>query len=659
MSYPVGWDLVNITGTYIARDGTPCTGSVTLSSPQLVLRAGTIVPAADIVFDLVNGAFSGQIPATDDPNANPTGWVYTVTENVPGGRQGYQIVAPHTSPGIDLSTVVPVTMPMPPTFGFPYVTLAQLAGTAVGDGAYLIGYQNAATGGAAQTVQAKLQQTVSAKDFGAIGDNNSHPLSGIYATLAAAQAVYPFVTSLTQELDWAAIQAAINALPDGGIVLLHQGTFLINTALGANVGVILEGQSVDDVSSNPNGSGQGFPRIRWSGGVSSGAMFNLFPSVAGNIVWGGGTRNIFWDGAANVANGVLFNNTTQAVFSGDVRNVTFAGVVLSSDSGTTGAFSSNNFVEYLGFTWGTVAACQNAHGLMIRGNNGTVSGTQQQVARVNGLVYNGSLVYIQETDNCHFGAINCAVQSGGTGHGLNLHAGGAQLPNFNVFEYVNGPVLQDNGVLGTTIKHYISEGGGITQSSGSSVWDGWLTDYVTGKRFASHVYQLRKKIGIPSGAFIGTSGTSIVSAALVWPLIALPSGASSTAAAVLAPDYDCDVGEFTGAELRFISNGTSAGTASFNFLLSSVPDGNKTGFVTPQINQNVIPTVAAQYTEFVVTVTFGTPLATANGDSWLVGVVRNNAGTNTDPIMLLGVRLLWQGVGPNSAGSGTYYIPNW
>lgn len=140
MSYPVGWDLVNITGTYIGRNGVPCVGSVTLSSPQLVLRSGTIVPAADIVFDLVNGTFSGQIPATDDPNASPVGWTYTVTENVPGGRQGYQIVAPHTSPGIDLSTVVPVTMPQPPTYGFPYVTLAQLASTSTGQGIALIGW---------------------------------------------------------------------------------------------------------------------------------------------------------------------------------------------------------------------------------------------------------------------------------------------------------------------------------------------------------------------------------------------------------------------------------------------------------------------------------------------------------------------------------------
>lgn len=48
--------------------------------------------------------------------------------------------------------------------------------------------------------------------FGAIGDGADHPLSEIYNTLAAAQAVFSFVTALTQTQDYAAIQAAIFSL---------------------------------------------------------------------------------------------------------------------------------------------------------------------------------------------------------------------------------------------------------------------------------------------------------------------------------------------------------------------------------------------------------------------------------------------------------------
>ncbi|WP_145590972.1 phage head-binding domain-containing protein [Yersinia rochesterensis] len=59
--------------------------------------------------------------------------------------------------------------------------------------------------------QGNLQQLffhVTPEQFGAIGDGTVHPLSERYATLAAAQAVYPHVTSLTQTIDWAACQAA-------------------------------------------------------------------------------------------------------------------------------------------------------------------------------------------------------------------------------------------------------------------------------------------------------------------------------------------------------------------------------------------------------------------------------------------------------------------
>lgn len=48
------------------------------------------------------------------------------------------------------------------------------------------------------------------KQFGAIGDGAYHPLSEIYDSLSSAQAVYPFVTNLTQSVDWAAWQAALN-----------------------------------------------------------------------------------------------------------------------------------------------------------------------------------------------------------------------------------------------------------------------------------------------------------------------------------------------------------------------------------------------------------------------------------------------------------------
>lgn len=68
-------------------------------------------------------------------------------------------------------------------------------------------------GASAQQVRpppAIAQQQVSIKNYGAIGDDTCHPLSSFYRSLAAATRVYPFVSDLTQCIDWAATQQTIN-----------------------------------------------------------------------------------------------------------------------------------------------------------------------------------------------------------------------------------------------------------------------------------------------------------------------------------------------------------------------------------------------------------------------------------------------------------------
>ena len=51
---------------------------------------------------------------------------------------------------------------------------------------------------------------VNPRDYGAIADCRSHPLSTMYSSLDAARAVYPFITSLAQEIDYAAVKQASN-----------------------------------------------------------------------------------------------------------------------------------------------------------------------------------------------------------------------------------------------------------------------------------------------------------------------------------------------------------------------------------------------------------------------------------------------------------------
>lgn len=94
------------------------------------------------------------------------------------------------------------------------------------------------TGARTRTAQAKLRESVSVKDFGAVGDGFEHPLSEFYANLAAAQVDFPAATSLTNLIDGLAIQAAIDAVyantgngntPGRGTVYIPAGRYRGNT----------------------------------------------------------------------------------------------------------------------------------------------------------------------------------------------------------------------------------------------------------------------------------------------------------------------------------------------------------------------------------------------------------------------------------------------
>lgn len=52
-----------------------------------------------------NGQISVQLPSTNDPDLNVTGWTYTVTEHMDNGRGPYEIEVPYSVTTLDLATV--------------------------------------------------------------------------------------------------------------------------------------------------------------------------------------------------------------------------------------------------------------------------------------------------------------------------------------------------------------------------------------------------------------------------------------------------------------------------------------------------------------------------------------------------------------------------
>lgn len=104
------------------------------------------------------------------------------------------------------------------------------------DGANKVGFALNSIAAVTRTMLARDREWVSIKDFGAIGDGFSHPVSewvtsGRFANLAAIQVAYPHVDALDCEIDWAAIQATINFANGKFSVDAPCGTYLLNRGL--------------------------------------------------------------------------------------------------------------------------------------------------------------------------------------------------------------------------------------------------------------------------------------------------------------------------------------------------------------------------------------------------------------------------------------------
>ncbi|ALA45539.1 appendage [Achromobacter phage phiAxp-3] len=456
----------------------------------------------------------------------------------------------------------------------------------------------------------------------------------------------------------AAFTAAIAALPRGGVVEIPMGARLLLTQeLEANQPVLLRGAVRGDVSASTNGSNQSVPVIVW-GGAADKTMFTLKAATAGSVIFGGGSVGIEWDGAALAATAVHLNNTIEAEFRGKTRNFRADSVLVSSLNGSTGNFSQRNKID-LDYIWGVAAACENGNGVRLMGNGTNVPGTQHQLGVISGLVMHGSMVVISETDNCYAEFVNSAIQAGGTGSAVVLLSGGAQPANHNLFNHVAGQVKMEQGIFGTKIFHFVSEGGGITRVSGSSRWDGELTDYATGRVYASHKYQLRKRIQVTSSELALVDSASSAKFALLWETPVLPKAQPGPALhTMIPPDYDMSNGKIEGVEIFYGTNGTAVGDYRVRVRLSTGAVGST--LVTPDF-EGIAPLVAVDQ-HVMGSFKLATDVAVTRGDIMALVLQRmssDGGDTSSNDLHILGVRLHYVSSGPDTPGSGDYYIPDW
>ena len=169
-----------------------------------------------------------------------------------------------------------------------YTILTTLAASG---GSNLIGFIQSGTGATARTVQAKLRDVISAKDFGATGNG---------------------VTD-----DGIALQAAIDATPAGGKLYIPKGTYLFATGLTRGSSITIFGDGVSGAGGTTlKYTGSGNALTYNGGGAASGGRFQDFvlegTSSANNGLY-----------IANAFNNILFDKVFVTGFSKSGANAAY------------------------------------------------------------------------------------------------------------------------------------------------------------------------------------------------------------------------------------------------------------------------------------------------------------------------------------------------
>lgn len=172
---------------------------------------------------------------------------------------------------------------------------------AVGTASTAMPFLQSGTGATTRSVQAKLRDTVSVKDFGAVGDG---------------------VTD-----DSAAVQAAINTMTTGGTLVFPFGTYKINTSIlvpYSNITIIGDGSTIDATTLAYNGA------VRGSGAVFRVVTPNSFNSTTLTATANQGSYTLALTSATNFAVGqivrcisteVQYRNSTAIAYYCDVNKI--------------------------------------------------------------------------------------------------------------------------------------------------------------------------------------------------------------------------------------------------------------------------------------------------------------------------------------------------
>lgn len=289
-------------------------------------KSGGVAGGADI--DYATNAVTGQtqktLPAVlRDAGFSPVSWDFSTGGTLTANDRDKVVYDPVSKTWYSYAGALPVVVPAsfnpvgsanwkPQSDPYLRDDLANTDDVQLGDA--MVGVKSVLAGAVGRTLHSKVSDAVSIYDFGASWDGALHPLSEIFSTLTAAQMVYPFVTSLTQSTDYAAIQAACNSKKT---VLIPKGTGFVNSTIYFNNSVRIVGENTDGIN-----RAQSF--------ISVDGDISLFALAQGSSSGGTKMIQLFIDGLY-----IFYNpGDTPTVTTGNSGKIAFN--FYSTEAGTTG-----------------------------------------------------------------------------------------------------------------------------------------------------------------------------------------------------------------------------------------------------------------------------------------------------------------------------------
>lgn len=516
-------------------------------------------------------------------------------------------------------------------------------------GATMIGTKRTEAGAIKRTSQAKQAEHMTPEDFGAVGDDTDHLVSEWlvggtrdrgYANLAAIQVDFPHVTALTDQIDWAAMQAAINnAAGAAGKVVYLSGKYRVNRGLVLTPGVDLRGSGWYSDSAT-------FVQ------ATTGCFITATAAIASIINVGSPTTGN-WASGARVSGLVLVGNglAQRCIYLQSANYFRGENLFLQSATRALVEYDEYNgkmcFRNVLDHVWGTVtaaAACAGAHGVWY---NGTVvgSGIVQCVMRsvyMNTKNGHGWLVGI--ADNNLVEDFLGAIITGGTGDSIRL---GSSARN-NVMYYTGGIIRAQADSWGNRVIHMTAETAKVIVEGNAQIHYEAL-DHSTGALHTTRKLRMSEKKQLPPGLWVLSGAAVHTMTSTYVPAINFADTGPGSAAVSFVPE-DWGAGTITGVEVIYsMPSVSSAGlVAVFNTRVISRAVAGSLGTVDGLKAENVPIQTTGQYVGSFSS-SFATPVVYTPGDTVIVNLERTPgaaADTITKDVYVHSVNLIYRSNGP-------------